>query len=286
MPMQPELRRRLFGWCEDSPLFVVADGAGYDDLPALLQERNLMAGSLFRQPCDPGVMKDGPFLVKVETGGLDAFLSLPDLAGNAVFWRVPDCTGHAFWRHLRTVALVRIPSSKDDGTGRRMRRAVFRHQDPDVMARMLPVLRPGQRARLFGPADALLLALPDGLKEARRQTDWPEPERGPLTLTPVQMQALEKNTHERSLLEIGAFLREAAPEETERLGTGAVLDLVRREEARGRAWGLESPRALGMFCWLALASDGTFVTDPDIGAYVREGIRRACTSRPMSGWRC
>lgn len=140
------------------------------------------------------------------------------------------------------------------------------------MARTLPVLTPTQRrARLFGPALALLVCLSEELKEVRRQVDWPEPARGLLTFTPQQIQAMAFTVQEQSFRTIAAFLRRNGEKEAEGWGEQELLDYVRRMDSEGRAWGLRTEAGLGRFAWLNLMSRNKFAKQPDVRNFVTTG---------------
>lgn len=91
----------------------------------------------------------------------------------------------ALFRNLRSLTMVRLPQQEDRiiPGGLRTRAAIFRHFDPGTVAITLPAMTLPQRARLFGPAQSLLIDAPEGVLEAKRRPDWPQPEIGRLSFS-------------------------------------------------------------------------------------------------------
>ncbi len=247
------------------PVFAVLDGAKYDDLPGLLRQIDIEARALFLEyRGNAGVVRAGPHLALLNERRLRNLLRIEGIDGAAVFWRVEEPDEPAFYRHLRTLNLVEIPApppaqdAAPDPFATAQRTVMFRHWDPGVLAMILPVLTPAQRARLFGPAAALAIAAMEGALQAKRRADWPEPSHGRLVLNETQMQALSGVMRARSHRAIASYLRDAAPDQTRGMDEAGLLGFVARSEAQGRAWGLKTEAGLGRFIWLQLMTQGQF----------------------------
>ena len=259
--MAADLADILAGW--RSPVFAVLDGAKYEDLPALLQQVDVAARPLFLEyRGNAGIVRAGPHLALLNERRLCKLLCIEGIEGAAVFWRVEEPDEPVFYRYLRTLNLVEIPApppaqdAAPDPFAPAQRTVMFRHWDPSVLAMILPVLTPAQRARLFGPAAALAIAAPEGALQAKRRADWPAPAHGRLALNEAQMQALSGAMTARSQRAIASYLRDAAPEQTRGMDEAGLLVFVARSEARGRALGLKTERGLGRFAYLTLISRG------------------------------
>ncbi len=209
------------------PVFAMLDGAKYDDLPGWLRQIDIEARALFLEyRGNAGIMRAGPHLALLNERRLRNLLRIEGIEGAAVFWRVEEPDEPALYRHLRTLNLVEIPApppaqdAAPDPFATAQRTVMFRHWDPGVLAMILPVLTPAQRARLFGPAVALAIAAPEGALQAKRRADWPAPAHGRLALNEAQMQALSGAMTARSHRAIASYLRDAAPDQTRGHGRG------------------------------------------------------------------
>lgn len=260
------------------PVFAVLDGAKYDDLPGLLRQIDIEARALFLEyRGNAGVVRSGPHLALLNERRLRNLLRIEGIEGAAVFWRVEEPDEPAFYRHLRTLNLVEIPApppaqgAAPDPFATAQRTVMFRHWDPGVLAMILPVLTPAQRARLFGPAVALAIAAPEGALQAKRRADWPEPAHGRLVLNEAQMQALSRAMTARSHRAIASYLRDTASEQTRGMDEAGLRGFVARSEAQGRAWGLKTEAGLGRFAWLQLMTQGRFAELGQARAALNEG---------------
>ncbi|WP_051622445.1 DUF4123 domain-containing protein [Acidocella facilis] len=260
------------------PVFAVLDGAKYDDLPALLRQIDIEARALFLEyRGNAGIVRAGPHLALLNERRLRNLLRIEGIEDAAVFWRVEAPDEPALYRHLRTLNLVEIPApppaqgAAPDPFAPAQRTVMFRHWDPGVLAMILPVLTPAQRARLFGPAAALAVAAPEGALQAKRRADWPEPARGRLVLDDGQMQALSGAMTARSHRAIASCLRDAAPEHTRGMDEAGLLGFIARSEAQGRALGLNTERGLGRFSYLMLLTKGQFSGTAEVRAALAQG---------------
>ena len=113
-----------------------------------------------------------------------------------------------------------------------------------------PALQPAQRARLFGPFDAVLLhsARPGTKRLSKRNLDWPAAPHGWLRFSPEQMAQITGTMTSRSHQAIAAYLRDVAPDHTRGMDDAALLARVAESEQSGRALGLRSERELCARC--------------------------------------
>ncbi|OUI89570.1 hypothetical protein HK11_09530 [Acetobacter sp. DmW_043] len=266
-----DLKNRLAEWLTTGTVFAVIEGAAYPDCPALLKAHGLIYGSLFREPCDPDILRTGPFLIQAEQKKLDNLLSIPGIIRNAIFWHTSEISGHVFWSHLRKLTKVSIPSSLDDGSGQKMRTAMFRFQDPWVTERIFPIFTPAQRARFFGPANALLIAVPDGVKIVRRNLRWPAPQPGVLTLSPEQTTQLENARYEQNIRRFITYLRASWPDKTASVTDVEMHTLVEEEIRHGASWGLTTTPCLIFFCRSVIVGDTAFMKDEAFKKYIMHG---------------
>ncbi|AQS85526.1 MAG: DUF4123 domain-containing protein [Acetobacter aceti] len=250
----PTLRDKIALW-PDQPVFAAMDGAGFSNLPRFLRDERIPFRPLFldRRPGDVG--RAGPFMAIVPRDRLETFLTLRDVPDGSVFWNAP-CGADEFHRHLRSLTMVRIPSAP--GKSPKTRMVVFRHFDPKTVVLTLPVMTPAQRARMFGPAQSLVVSVPEGVLEAKRRMDWPEPAKGPLSFTKEQMDAITDGMTLRSRRKIVAYLRETALEQTKKMDDTELLGFVEEAEKVGKAWGLKTEAGQGRLAWLQLMSEGRF----------------------------
>ena len=251
----------------DQPVFAAMDGAGFINLPRFLTNERIPFRPLFldRRPGDVG--RSGPFMVIVPRERLKTFVSFSGVTEGSVFWNT-SCNADEFHRHLRSLTMVRIPSSSSEES-RKTRMVVFRHFDPKTVALTLPVMTLAQRARMFGPAQSLLISVPEDVLEAKRRIDWPEPEKGPLSFTQEQMNAVTNGMNLRSRQKIVAYLRKTAPEQTAGMDDTTLLDFVEETEKAGEAWGLKTEAGQGRLAWLQLMSEGKFIKSSDILTYMK-----------------
>jgi hypothetical protein len=150
-------------------IFAVLDGAHFNNLPARLREVGLEYFPLYVDETDAPQLNTGPHLVVCRTGY--AVEQVRDVAAGAptvVWWSWPDTGAEPeieIYRHLRRLNLMDVPwsygqqSAPRDGalhTYGTAEPVLFRHSDPDVIAALLPVLVPPQKARLFGGANAVV----------------------------------------------------------------------------------------------------------------------------------
>lgn len=268
--MQASLRKILAEW--PLPVFAVLDGAHYDDLPSLLRQADVPARALFLEYRDnAGLLRSGPHLAPLDGWRLNNLLRIEGIEKAAVFWRVDKPDEPAFYRHLRTLNLVNIPVPTPDPFAPVRRTVMFRHWDPGVLALTLPVLTQAQRTRLFGPAEALAIMAPEGMLQAQRQSDWPIPSRGRLTLDAAQMQALSSAMTARAHRAVATYLRDTAPELTQAMDDARLLVFVSQSDTLARTWGLITEAGFGRFAWLQLATQGRFASSEQARAVLGAG---------------
>ena len=254
-----ELGLLLKEW--DPPVFATMDGASFDDAPRAFAQAGIQLRSLFVEHRDPATVRAGPYLAVLDRPRVGSFLRVDGIANAAVFWRT-DATEPILFRHLRSINLVDIPrdpAPPDQPPVPKTRTVLFRHYDPSVMAIVLRVLTPAQRARVFGPAEAIALyaASVGGAKSAKRQSDWPKPESGRLRLTSTQMEAIVAGMDLQSRHAIAAFLRDTANGATAPMDDAELISFVETSSVKGRDLGIVTERGLGRWAYLTLITKGT-----------------------------
>lgn len=246
------------------PVFVAIDGVLLPDVPGLTAKADVCPRSLFVEHSDPGTVRAGPWFASLDNRHLTNLLRIEGIETASVFWSGAVDEAVVF-RHLRSINLVDIPRPADappDPFAADPETVLFRHWDPSVMALTLPVLEPVQRARLFGPMDAIALYAPSlgGARDAKRRMDWPEPNRGRIQISTVQMTGIAAAMTNRSRRTIAAFLRDAAPAETIGMDDMALIAFVADAETSGRELGLATERGLSRWAYLMLISGGAIAT--------------------------
>ena len=274
------------------PRFAVMDGARFPDLPHLLGEDGLRHRSLFLNQADVEVERAGIWLVPlVADRDIEKVVSLCEERPAAVFWSCSDGED-ALHRHLRSINLVVVALPLDETTrdaadasapdaseagetigphASRAETVCFRHADPNVLASLLPLLDPAQFARIFGPADYIVMHAPDygGPNRAPRPDDLPIAPAGLLRIREDQMAALEGARTQKSRRKIAAYLRKIDPAQTAAMSDGELVEFVQLSERSGRNLGLRSERAQGLWASMTLASHGRIANRPEVRAYLQ-----------------
>ena len=137
------LQRAIFG--QGRPAFAVLDGAGIDDLPALLQQHAPEAMCLFSGDLDPMLAAAAPYLVPLRSGSSLTQLALRD--GWNSHWGIvlvtdADTSMLALRSHLRRILRVSAPG------GQAM---LFRFYDPRAFRTVVPTFDEQQHKVFFGP---------------------------------------------------------------------------------------------------------------------------------------
>ena len=253
------------------PAFAVLDGAQWNDIATELAGLGVRGRSLFLGAGET-VEAAGPWLVALGQSpeAADAVLGWVADKPAAVFW---GCAAGeaALWRHMRTLAQVRMAGVPEGSEV-----VSFRYWDPRAVSCIVPLLDPEQYARVLGPADEVLFHDPRamggvGVRRAQRTPDLPVPPRGMLALTGPQVEALDADMQERSRRRIAVYLQRTSPEEAQHL-TGPELErFVRDVEAEGKLAGLDSERAHGQWAYLSLTTGGALGRDGRVLGYVKHG---------------
>jgi hypothetical protein len=137
------LQRAIFG--QGRPAFAVLDGAGIDDLPALLQQHAPEAMCLFSGELDPMLAAAAPYLVPLRNGSPVTQLALRD--GWNSHWGIvlvtdADTTLLALRSHLRRILRVAAPGGES---------MLFRFYDPRAFRTVVPTFDEQQHKVFFGP---------------------------------------------------------------------------------------------------------------------------------------
>jgi len=257
------------------PRFAVLDGGLFDDLPGDLARQGIACRSLFRPHADPEVGLAGPWLVALAEERIRAHVErLAAERPCAVFW---SCAAGepALWRHLRTVNQVLIPAEEAPESGRRppSERVLFRHWDPNVLASVLPLLDPAQFARVLGPAQAMAMHAPDygGIRRVPRPPDLPAPPRGPLRLSPAQMEELRAAMVHASRLRIARFLKGRMPPDAVGITDEFLWRATLASERSAAELGIRTEQGRARWAYVMVLSGGKAATLPEVRGFVRSG---------------
>ncbi|MEW9310642.1 DUF4123 domain-containing protein [Labrys neptuniae] len=261
------------------PLFAVLDGGLFDDLPGDLTRKNIACRSLFLDHADKDIELAGPWLVAlVDDDTLNHVADLALAKPCAVFWSCPG-GDMALWRHLRTINEILIPAetASGEGIGERpsgeFRRVLFRHWDPNVFASVLPLLSGAQFARVFGPAEVILMNAPDygGLKRATKRTDWPEPARGLLRIESDQIGRLQEVMVHSSRLRIARYLKENIPPNPPGISDETAWRATLANEKTSHQLGIQTEAGKARWAYLNIVSDNKATEIPEIRRYIQNG---------------
>ena len=193
----------------------------------------------------------------------------------------------ALYRHLRTLNLVQIPNearAEAQARGEEIdpeeypayESVLFRHWDPNVLGSLLPLLTPEQQARFFGRASGVVFEAPDhgGLHRIAKPPALPPPAPGMLRFSAEQMGGLREARVEASRSSIACYLREHAPERTATMDERALRRFVDQAVENGLSLRLETQRALCLWSYLLIASNGAVATSPPILQALRDNEGR------------
>ncbi|PKP67213.1 MAG: hypothetical protein CVT86_02155, partial [Alphaproteobacteria bacterium HGW-Alphaproteobacteria-8] len=156
---------------DDAQVFAVVDGAMVEDLPSTAMRHNLSTRALYYDHQSHIANANGPHLIHCADDSVIVTVRNAFPAQGVVWWVWAEAdegqAKAAIFRHLRGLGMVEIPEAYPAPPRLRapMERVIFRHADARVMARVLPVLEPDQRARLFGKTGALVLEVEGKQKE-------------------------------------------------------------------------------------------------------------------------
>jgi hypothetical protein len=256
----PALARTLGRMAGD--LYMVADGARHPRLAEGLAARGLAARPLWLEYDESGVQENGPWLCRLETPfAVEDALNVLGPGPQAVFW-LWKAGEQALFRHLRHLNLVEIPLEEPPEEGPAHETVLFRHQDPEVLAPILPLLDADQKARLFGVAEGVVFNSLDfgGLAAVSAPSPFrpPDPTRRLLRFSPEQMAGIQAAREARSRRRIEAYVNDACGRKVE----ATALEQALQE---GCAVGLRRERSLGLWAWLWVSTNGQTARDPEFG---------------------
>lgn len=257
------------------PIFMTLDGSLLRNPPDIARRAGFAVRSLYIEHRNQAAILAGPWFAALDDRALANALRIEGIGRCAVFWSGAIDEAVAY-RHFRSINLADLPRPRDappDPFAADPETVIFRHADPSVLALVLPVLDPGQRARLFGPMNALLIDAPSlgGVREARRRPDWPDPPRGRLRLSQTQLDQIAAAMTERSHAKIASFLRNTAPTHTASITNEALQHLIARSDATGRGLGLTTERGLGRFAYLMLITQGAIASSTPARRWIETG---------------
>ncbi|MBB4010106.1 DUF4123 domain-containing protein [Allorhizobium taibaishanense] len=295
----------------EQPVFVVLDGAQFEDLPKslfdgdfvhkplYLDRGNGTADQLRTAPQLAWLDRDWHDVDKDNTGQprptselmLDRLFDLVGERHAAVFWFC-DAGGDVLFRHLRTINMIMLPTAvamdrgkgyegdplaqpSDDAQNADHEVVLFRHADSNVMAQVLPSLTYAHLARVLGPAQQILYSAdPDWSEKPMRVSradDMPTPPAGPLKLTVQEVGEIEAKRSLAARHRRISYLREACPAETQGASNEALEEHLRISEETGKQLGLVSEGAHCRWAYLMVATRGQIAASPAVTDYIRNG---------------
>jgi hypothetical protein len=170
----------------------------------------------------------------------------------------------ALFRHLRHLNLVEIPLEEPPEEGPAHETVAFRHWDPEVLAPLLPLFSDDQKARFFGVAEGVVFSSADhgGFAAVSAPSPFrpPDPSRLLLRFSEEQMEGIGEARRDASRRRIADFTERQLAAWNPRHGTIDVPARCHRAEADGRQLGLSRERALGLWCFLWIATGGAIAT--------------------------
>lgn len=260
-----------------TPRFAVMDGAQFDDVETEFSEAGITARSLFRDGGDPGLRRDGPWLIPLIDKDIRAEIEAMAVAQPcAVFWSCTTDGEAAIHHHLRTINEVLIPNERQPaqpGEQPRYERVLFRHWDPNVLGSIMRILNQGQLARLLGPTSGLALYTPDydGLRYVPRPGDLPDAPPGPLRFEPEQMDRLKEVMRHSSRLRIARFLKKHPPPHFTGLDDEFFWGATLASAESADELGIRTERGRARWAFAMVLSDGKAAEQAEIRDYIRDG---------------
>ncbi|MFN3824635.1 MAG: DUF4123 domain-containing protein [Pseudorhodobacter sp.] len=263
---------------EGTHVFAVIDGARVDRLQHLLHRLQLDPKPLYLDHKGGTPHAAGPHLVPCRSDIAILDLRISVAADAMVWWLWPgsDATDALarIYRHLRGLGAVEIPAGYPEhrAGAAQLERVLFRHADPHVMAQVLPVLNPAQRARVYGKAQAIVIddTLGAGLRIARVPADLPVPPTGFLRLTAAQMDAITDRRGQERTATLMSYMRRNAKAETSMLTDRELEDLALRVDRRAAQLGLSESGSTLLLAFLAAVTGGAALTAPQVERAILE----------------
>ena len=242
------------------------------DMPGMLVAYHLQARALYYDHHSQFANASGPHLIHCPDTSVIATVRGAFPSDGVVWWvwaeADEDLAKDAIFRHLRRLGMVEIPEGypKPPRPRAPMERVLFRHADARVMARVLPVLDPAQRARLFGKAGAIVLEIGGKLRRALVPAGLPLAPPGLLRLTAAQMDAISEAGKAQSHTRIAAYLRRNLPPQLEHLTDDELLVIADHSDGVGRNLGLKSEKAHARWAYLMMLTGGQIAVIPEVKA--------------------
>ena len=246
-------------------LFAVIDAAHFDDLQAELSAAKLDFQPLYLDELEAGSGAAGPHLLPAL--GDAQVTAIESVVGDrlaCVWWLWPDegDAETALYRHLRALNMIEIPRDRFDAEPGERRRGyetvLFRHADPKVLATLLPVLEPEQKARLFGKAKAIRPGA--GMLVDPPPDDAVSP-RGRLRLSHAQYETIVRGRATPLHEQVALYLRRATPNRAAEHGGHFFESTVSRSVAEWRKRGFVEDISACRLALLAFATDGSFLDE-------------------------
>lgn len=256
------------------PLYAVVDGARHAGLAAALAGRGLRCRPLYLESDRASVQAKGPQLVPLpHVAAVEDALAVLGPFPQATFW-VWRHNEASLFRHLRHLNLVEIPLEDPQPDGPRYETVLFRHWDPQVLAPILPILDADQAARVWGPAEALVLHARDH-GELRIQPAppyrAPDPSRRLIRFEPAQMARLAHNSRLRSIYAIATLVGELLEKHDRRFPFEFLLTHTEASIEFGKKIGLKSEAMLGLWCFLVISTKNHIIREKSVIDYIQNG---------------
>lgn len=238
----------------DAHVFAVVDAAHFDHLQDDLIAARLRFDPLYLDEIDDPSIASGPHLVH-PTGPrqIARIRALTDAFPACVWWCWPDMpnAGEAIHRHLRSLAMAEIPVDRFDAATDHDEQhdgweaVLLRHGDANVMMDLLPILYDAQIARVFGDAEAIMIAAPQygTIRTFERPAGLPPPERSMLRLDHAQYEAFGERRLEALRPIVEDYLVRALPQCRAEQGSPDFDDGIMYLLRLGRSHGLRAVRA-------------------------------------------
>ena len=271
-------KARIFASALDeapNPLFAVADGSQFEDLPGELSSAGLFCQSLFLNHKDKSFERAGPWLFSLDSVAARQFAQ--KLAIDKPCLVVWSCAvgQKALWRHLRSIneVLIPLPNPKksDPASPDNFERVLFRHWDPNVLAQVLPTLNHLQFARFFGPAETIIF-LPDKIWGGKATTSSNpqsiEAPAGPLCFERMAMNEIEAQRRAVQCDAIVDYLKITLPDLKEPHDDKSLRIGVSKAVSGAEAYGVTDPAALNRWSYLYFISGGAINSDKNIAKFM------------------
>lgn len=285
---------------EAAPIFVVLDGAQFDNLPEELMMGGFVSRSLYldRGANNPEQIITAPHMVWLDErpekmigrpprDSIPALMELVAGRPAAVFWQCPE-GAEALYKHLRGINMVLIPReflpttepelAEQAPVDRATHEAVlFRHADANAIAQLIPALDISEANRLYGPATKLMLAPhPEWANgrnwlEAERPNGLPPPPPGMLLLSTATLGKMRTIREGRSLKRTSDFLRRNLPRDFQNLSDRQLAEIAVESRRTAQDMGIRSLGGHQRWAYLMAITEGRVAEEPSVRKFIQAG---------------